>query len=122
MKHLICYKLSTTNRIGMTFSYNYLTVIISVVVGSIFFSAIMINTALVYAEVFPEDLASALGISNLCRAALAFIVGPIIGALKESSGNFDLALYFLMSIIILSMMLWIVMDVCRYRIKKSSPK
>lgn len=98
------------SMLAMTFSYNFTTVLISVLLGSFFLSAVQIYTGLVYAEVFPSDLASALGISNLSRAALAFAVGPVIGALREVSASFDLPLYFLMSAILLCMAVWITMD------------
>ena len=85
-------------------------------ITSLFGTASIINSSLVLAEAFEDDLSSALGLSNLIRALLAVIIGPLIGWIKEDSGSFSIPLVFLASCISSCMFIWILAAcICKRR-------
>ena len=104
--------------IGVTFAADFLSLAISTCVCSLFSSAIMVNGPLIYAECFPNNLSSAIGISNLFRGGLAIIIGVSVGMLSDHFGTFNAALVFLSGSTASVMGLWLVMDFinfCRSR-------
>ena len=101
--------------IGISFTTDFMSLAISVCICSLFTSAIMINGPLIYKECFPDNLPSALGLSNLIRGGMAIILGPIVGMLKTHFGTFNAALYFLAGITASCMGLWALIDFIQWR-------
>ena len=96
--------------IGVTFTTDFLSFAIISCVCSLFSSAIMVNGPLIYSECFPDNLPSAIGLSNLFRGGLAIIIGPTVGMLNTHFGTFNAVLFFLSGSTACMMGLWIVMD------------
>lgn len=89
-------------------------VLVSLFLG-LFSAAFLISGPIVYAEAFEQDLASAIGLSNLVRAAMALILGPVIGRLHQLTGSFTAPLLFMSGSIGVIMMAWILADCLCYR-------
>jgi len=100
--------------IAISFSFDFASLAICVSVCSLFISGLFINGPLVYSECFHENLPSAIGISNLFRGALAFLLGPTTGMLNTHFGSFNAALYFIAGATTCSMGVWLVVDLAQW--------
>ena len=96
--------------IGISFTYDFVSLAINCCLCSIFTSGMLINSPLIYGECFPEDLPSAIGLSNLFRAVLAILLGPTTGMLNSHFGTFNAALNFLSAVFMICMIVWVVVD------------
>jgi len=100
--------------VALNFTSGFLSVAIVVPLISVGGSCMMVNSSLVFAEAFDKDLPSALGLSNLFRGAIGLLIGPVFGALRETTGSFTIPLFFLAACLAVSMLSWCLIDcLCR---------
>ena len=100
--------------VALTFTSDFLSVAIVVPCISVCGSCMMVNSALIFAEAFGKDLPSALGFSNLFRAVIGLLIGPVMGKLREATGSFTIPLFFLAACVATSMLTWIIIGcLCR---------
>ena len=100
--------------VALTFTSDFLSVAIVVPCISVCGSCMMVNSALIFAEAFGKDLPSALGFSNLFRAVIGLLIGPVMGKLREATGSFTIPLIFLAACVATSMLTWIIIGcLCR---------
>jgi MFS family permease len=96
--------------IGITFAFDFVSLAICICVCSLFTSGVLINSPLIYSECFPDNLPSAIGLSNLFKAVIAIVLGPTTGMLNTHFGSFNAALYFLAGANLLCMGVWLVVE------------
>merc|ERR1711892_1345553 len=104
----------SASLVAISFSFDFVSLAICVSVCSLFTSGIFINGPLIYSECFPENLPSAIGLSNLFRGAIAILFGPTTGILNTHFGSFNAALYFIAGATTCSMGVWLVVDLASW--------
>ena len=105
--YTVCGLSISLGYVAITFTDSFPSLALTACFLSLCGSGMMVNSALVFAESFGHNLPSAIGLSNLSRAAVAILIGPLIGLLKENYGSFNIALYFMAGLTAAGMLAWI---------------
>ena len=100
----------SASLITVAYASDFVSLAVCVCLCSLFISGILINGPIVYGELFPENLSSALGLSDMIKGLLATLLGPATGLLNSYFGSFNAALYLLSGATFSFMILWLLVD------------
>eukprot|EP00092_Neocalanus_flemingeri_P049714 GFUD01057227.1.p1 GENE.GFUD01057227.1~~GFUD01057227.1.p1 ORF type:complete len:330 (+),score=59.66 GFUD01057227.1:3-992(+) len=105
----------------ISFTGNFMTLIIGTILSAIFTSGMFISTNLVYFDCFLSMFESAVGLSNLFRCIFALIINPLAGYITTLAGCEDLSctLYFLSGTSFMLIIIWVGLGFVKQKILSS---
>lgn len=79
----------------------------------------VVNTNLCVTEVCPErQLPAAVGYNMVFCGVTLLVIGPIIGYIRDETGNYQLCIHVLTGILLFCMLLWVIEDIVRWYRRK----